>query len=320
MKTVDITVPPTDNTFKKYIPILTTICCLTSIILFVGINSEGKPDNWDIYKKWGSPSATDIFKGSYWGLLTSNFLHIEIWHIALNLYWLWIFGKKIEFESTKIFYGLLILSSALVSSISELSFADTTGIGLSGIGYSLFGFILIKGKTTEAYKDYIDKRTIGLFIFWLFLCIVLTKTKAWSIGNAAHIGGLLWGVTLAYISKYDNIKQWAIGILLFSVLSSSVFWNPFSTSWLSHKAYELHKDQKIEEAITVYKEILNRDEDNEFAKENLKQLEVYKLQEKAIELHTNQRYDEARELYYQILSIDINNDWAKENLARLPNE
>lgn len=319
-ETIEITLPTTDVTFKKYFPILTAICCLTSIVLFIGINLEGKLDNWEVYRKWGSPSVTDIFNGSYWGLITSNFLHTELWHIAFNLYWLWIFGKKIEFESKKYFYGILILSSAFVSSFSELSFADTTGIGLSGIGYSLFGFIFLKSQTTEAYKNYPDKRTKRLFLFWLLLCIVLTQTKAWTVGNAAHVGGLLWGMTLAYISKFDKYKQWTAGLLLFSVLASSIFWSPFSTSWLSHQAFELHKNQKVDQAIIVYKKILSRDPQNEFAKANLKQLEIHKLQEKALELHTSQKYNEARQVYNQILSIDPDEQWAKDNLKILPNE
>ncbi|HRH50532.1 MAG TPA: rhomboid family intramembrane serine protease [Panacibacter sp.] len=320
IETTDIIQPTTDNSFKKYIPIVTAICCLISIVLFIGINLEGKLDNWEVYKKWGAPSVTDIFNGSYWGLIASNFLHVQLWHIAFNLYWLWIFGKKIEFESNKKFYCLLILSSALVCSLAELSFANTTGIGLSGIGYSLFGFIFIKSKTTEAYKNYLNKRTIRLFIFWLVLCIVLTQTKAWNVGNAAHIGGLLWGMTLAYIAKFDNYKQWLVGFGLLSLLTSSIFWNPFSTSWLSYQAYELHKNQKVDEAMAIYKKILNRDPSNEFAKVNLKQLEIHKLQEKALELHKNRKYEEARQVYNQILSIDPDEQWAKDNLKLLPVE
>lgn len=317
---INIAIPTTDVSFKKYFPILTVICGLISIILFVGINMEGKLDNWEIYKKWGSPSSTDIFNGSYWGLITSNFLHTELWHIGFNLYWLWIFGKKIEYESKKTFYGLLILSSALVSSLSELSFADTTGIGLSGVDYSLFGFIFVKSRTTEVYRNYLDNKTIRLFIFWLFLCIVLTRTRTWNVGNAAHIGGLLWGMMLAYISKFDSYKQWIAGLLLFSVLASSIFWNPFSTSWLCHQAFELHKNQKVDEAIIVYKKILSRDPQNEFAKANLKQLEIHKLQEKAVEFHTIQKYKEARQVYNQILSLDPDEQWAKDNLKLLPGE
>jgi membrane associated rhomboid family serine protease len=304
----------TNGTFKKYIPVLTSVCCLTSIALFIGINPEGSLDNWEVYKKWGSPSSTDIFDGNYGGLITSNFLHTEIWHIAFNLYWVWIFGKKIEFEAGRIYFGILILTSALVSSASQLAFSDSTGIGLSGIGYSLFGFILIKSKTTEEYKNYLDKRTIKIFILWLVLCIILTQAKAWSVGNAAHISGLLWGLTMAFISKLGGHKQWAIGTGLLLIIVSSIFWTPFSTSWLSHKAYALHADKKEDEAMEVYKKILIREPDNECAKENLKQIEIHKLEEKAYEFHTKENYVEAKKLYIQILGIDKDNQWAQENL------
>lgn len=310
----------TDNSFKKYIPIVTAICCLTSLVLFIGINLEGELDTWDVYKKWGAPSVTDIFNGDYWGLITSNFLHVEIWHIAFNLYWLWIFGKKIEFEANKTLYVFFILSSALVSSLAQLAFSDTTGIGLSGVGYALFGFLYVKSKTTEEYNNYLDKRTINLFLFWLVLCVVLTKTGVWTVGNAAHIGGLMWGVLIAYISKYDKLVQWSAGIIYIALLTIWIMRSPFSTSYLSHQAYELHKNQKVDEAIEVYQKILRRDRDSEFAKENLKQLELHQLEVKALELHTKQKYSEARQLYNQILSIDKDNQWAKENLSRLPSE
>jgi len=317
---VGITQPTPDNTFKKYVPILTIICCLVSVVLFIGINLDGKPSDWAVYKKWGAPSAPDIFNGSYWGLITSNFLHTELWHIAFNLYWFWYFGKKIEFESSKFYYGLLIISSALISSLSELAFANTTGIGLSGIGYAFFGFIFVKSKISEEYKNYISNKTTSLFIFWLLLCVVLSKTKIWNVGNAAHIGGFLWGMTFAYISRFDNYKQLIFGLATFSLLGSSVFWSPYSITWLSCKAYKLHKAQKVDEAIAAYKEILSRDEDNEFAKTNLQQLEIQKLEEKALDLHKKQQYREARQVYNQILSMDKDNQWVLENLKRLPPE
>jgi tetratricopeptide (TPR) repeat protein len=157
-------------------------------------------------------------------------------------------------------------------------------------------------------------------MFWLMLCIVLTQTKAWTVGNAAHIGGLLWGITIAYISRFQIAKQATISIAVLAFLTSMIFWTPFSTSYLSHQAYELHKDQKVDEAIVVYKKILDRDSNSVFAKENLKQLEIHKLSEKAVKLHSDQKYNEARQLYNEILLIDKDYEWAKENLKLLPNE
>ncbi len=280
----------------------------------------GELDDVEDYRRWGAPSVTHIFGGDYWGLISSNFFHVEIWHIAFNLYWLWFFGRKIEFESEKLFYIFLILSSALISSLAQLSFSPTTGIGLSGIGYALFGYLYVKSKTTEAYKGYLDKNTIYLFLFWLVLCIVLTKTGIMSIGNAAHIGGLAWGALLAYIGRRALYLQWIAGISYVGLLILMIFYSPFSTSYLSYQAYVLHNNQKVDEAITVYQKILKRDPGSEFARENLKQLTVYQLEKKASDLHTNEKYSEARELYNQILSIDKDNEWAKENLKLLPDE
>jgi membrane associated rhomboid family serine protease len=310
----------TNTPFQKYLPAVTITCCVTSIVLFIGINLESEIDNWDVYKKWGAPASTDIFNGDLWGLITSNFLHVEIWHIAFNLYWFWIFGKKVEFENSKLFYGLFILSSALVSSLSQLAFSDSTGIGLSGIGYALFGFLYLKSKTDETYKGYLDKKTINLFIFWLALCVILTKTGAWTVGNAAHIGGLLWGITIAYVSKFKKNLQLSIRFLYITILVALIFYGPFSTSFLTYRAYKLHENQKVDEAIIVYKKILKVEPNNEWAKENLKQLELRQLEEKALEFHQKQNYSEARKLYNQILNIDKNNEWAKDNLSRLPTQ
>lgn len=303
--------------FEKFIPVITTICCITGVVLFIGINIEPDTNNWDVYKKWGAPSETEIFNGSYWGLFTSNFLHTQIWHIVFNLYWLWIFGKKIEFENSKLFYAFLIYSSALVSSLSELSFDNTTGIGLSGICYSLFGFIFIKGKQAGVYKGYLSTKVTRLFFIWLVVCIVLTKMKVWNIGNAAHVGGLLWGMMLAYTSPWPGYKQWAIAATVLFVLASSVVWSPWSTGWLSNRAYHLHKEQKLDEAILIYKKILQRDPDNIFAKTNLKQVEIYQLQNKALDLEKSQQYELAITVYEKIVQLDTANEFGKTNLRRL---
>jgi GlpG protein len=313
--------PPVDPVFKKYIPIATVIFCAASIVLFLGINLfEDKPISMEAYRKWGASSFTEIFDGDYWGLITSNFLHVEVWHIIFNLFWFWFLGKKIEFESNKLFYLLLVLSSALVSSLAQLSFSDASGIGLSGIAYAFFGFVFIKSKSSDAYKNYLDRQAISLFFAWLVICIVITKLGLMNIGNAAHVGGLVWGMLLAYLTRFASYKQWAGALLLLAVLGSSVWWSPFSVSLLSHQAFKLHNAQKLEEAMVLYRKILDRDADNEFAKINLKQLEIHTLSQKAAELQINKKFKEAREVYNKILAIDKDNAMAKENLQLLPKE
>lgn len=306
------------NSFRKFTPLLTIGCCLISIFLFIGINLERTLDNWHVYKRWGAPSLNDIFDGSYWGLISSSFLHVEAWHILFNLYWFFLFGKKIEFESKKAFYIFFILTSALVSSLAQLGFSDSTGIGLSGIVYAFFGYLFIKNKTSKNYENSLNKKVNIIFFVWLFFCIILTETKILIVGNAAHFAGLFWGLTIAFISKFRPYLQGILGILIFSIIGTSILWNPFSISWISYKAYKLHENQKNEEAEILYHKILERDPENEFAKNNLNQLKIIKLSQKAYQLHISRKYKEAKNLYNEILKIDKNNKWAKENLKLIP--
>jgi len=97
------------------------------------------------------------------------------------------------------------------------------------------------------------------------LCVILTKTGAWNVGNAAHIGGLLWGVLIAYISKYDKYVQWSSGFIYIASLAILIFHGPFSTSYLSYQAYEFQKNEKVDDAIEAYKKVLKRDPNSEFA-------------------------------------------------------
>jgi GlpG protein len=293
---------------------------IASVILFVGFNLEADVTTWEPYRKWGAPSATDIFNGSYWGLLTSNFLHTQLWHIGFNLYWLWVFGNIIERNSKRLNYIILIVTSGIISSLAQLGFSESTGIGLSGIGYALFGFLFVKSRTAPEYTDCLEQKTITLFLVWLVACFVMTWADVWNVGNAAHVSGMIWGMTIAYTAKMSVPRRWSIRMVLFAVIGTSFLWNPFSISWLSHRAYALHENQKLEEAMTLYEKILKRDSTNEFASTNLAQLKKHQLYDSAYKYHVELNYEKARTLYLEILRIYPDDERAQTNLNLLPNE
>jgi GlpG protein len=304
--------------YNKYVPWVTVICCMVCVVLFIGINAASDTNNWDNYRKWGAPSITDIWNGAYWGLLTSVFVHKAVWHIVFNVSWFWQFGKKIEFESPKIFFCLFILSSAYISSACELTFAGTTGIGLSGVVYSMFGYIFVMSKSAPQYENFMSKKVIYLFIVWLLLCIVLSALKIWQVGNAAHVAGLLWGALVGKLSKYSMAVKLSAAAFVISFLSATVVWQPWSVDWLSNKAHNLYLDSKFDQADVLCKKILSKDTSNTFAKQTLNAIQVYQLSTKAFAAHKDGRFEEARWFYTKILEIDPKNDWAKENISRLP--
>ncbi len=301
-----------------FFPVITASVGIICIGLFVGINLEESLDSWDAYRRWGAPSPSDIFSGSYWGLVSSNFLHLKGWHIAFNLFWLWFFGQKIEFEKGKPFYIFLILSSALISSLAELGFTNDSGIGFSGIGYAMFGYIWIKSRYSENFRYYLHQSIIILFLVWLVFCYILTITDIWVVGNAAHFFGMIWGMLIAYGETQNQIRAWLMNTGFFVLVATAILWNPYATSWLMHKAYTLHLAGELESASEYYEQILERDPDNFLANDNYPSLRIDLLQQRAFSKHSDKDYEGAREIYNELLELDPDNEWAKENLKRLP--
>jgi GlpG protein len=133
-----------------------------------------------------------------WRLLTSALPHGSIWHLAFNVYWTWVFGTILErrFGHLPLFAIILLLAAA--SAAAEFAFLEG-GIGLSGVGYGLFGILWILSRRDPTFANAIDQRTITLFIAWFFLCIVMTYTNVMRIANIAHGAGALVGALVGWI-------------------------------------------------------------------------------------------------------------------------
>ena len=142
--------------------------------------------------------------GQLWRLLTSALPHRDPFHLAFNLYWLWVLGTLIEayLGAMKTFalYALLAAGSAA----AEYALLDG-GCGLSGIVFGLFGMLTALTHQRDArFKDAIDARTVHLFAAWFFFCIVLTITGILPVANLAHLFGAILGGLVGFAMKQPH--------------------------------------------------------------------------------------------------------------------
>src|SRR5216683_2448506 len=105
----------------------------------------------------------EIRRGQLWRLVTSILPHIDILHLTFNLYWLWVLGTVVERVYGHLRTALVLLLFAVGSSSWDFAFAQG-GVGLSGVGYGLFGLLYVLSQHDERFKDSLDKRTVKLFI------------------------------------------------------------------------------------------------------------------------------------------------------------
>ena len=97
----------------------------------------------------------------------------------------------------------MVLVSAVLSNLGQhfyMEQADPGGLhsfgGLSGVGYAMFGYLWMKGQYEPEQGMILHPNTITMMLFWLVLCMT---GLVGPIANAAHVVGLLVGVTFGLL-------------------------------------------------------------------------------------------------------------------------
>ena len=236
-------------------PWLTWIIAAICVGIFVGVNLSGDASSWEGMRRWGAPPAQTIWHGAYWGLVTSVFVHVAIWHLAFNLYWLWILGRILETTIGSTRWLAFFAASAIVSSAAQLAVSGATGIGLSGVIYAVFGFMWVGRRAYPGFARVLPPQTVRLFLGWLVLCIVLTALDVWKVGNAAHIGGLLFGLGVGWAFVVVPRATWpklALGALSLAATVLALTWCPWNFEWVAARAYAAHARGDYAAAVEGY--------------------------------------------------------------------
>ena len=249
----------------------TVVACAVAIIVFVGISALGPDPSWSQVSRWGYVPAEQIWDGAYWGLISSAFVHFQLWHLAFNLYWLWRFGRPLERWAGTLKWLAFVLCAAMVSSTAQLLITDDTGVGASGIVYALFGLLWRGRHTIPEAGTVLDKNTVVLFFVWLVGAAVATQLDAVNIGNAAHAAGLLFGIVVAeWRVRRVHPKMAAAGTMVLGALALiGMRANPWSRRWLEHVAVRTHRAHAYDAAAWAYERGLARGSDSTWAFHNL---------------------------------------------------
>jgi membrane associated rhomboid family serine protease len=193
--------------------IVTVGLIVINVVFFVIANATGGI-NGDFVARMAQITSIDfpraglegVAQGSYWQLITSTFLHIQILHLVMNMIGLWIFGSFLESQLGRWRYVALYLLTGFAGSVGVYLLTGpfvpgqgvTYSLGASGSVFGLFGaalLILMK-----------QKRDVTQLLILLGLNLAITFTVP-DIAWQAHLGGLAAGLILGAGFAYAPRQQ-----------------------------------------------------------------------------------------------------------------
>lgn len=168
-----------------------------------------------------------ILDGQYYRLFTSMFMHANIYHIAFNMYALFILGKQAESFFGRGKFITIYLLSGLSSSLLSVLLNNGYSVGASGAIFGILGALLYFGYN---YRVYLGNSLVNQIIPVIIINLIFGFTVS-SVDNFGHIGGLIGGFCTAMAvglttksGKTDKLNGIIITALLFAFL---IFMNFF---------------------------------------------------------------------------------------------
>ena len=158
----------------------------------------------------------------YWRLVTPVFIHVNLPHVLINMYSLWVIGPWVEklYGSAKfvVFWVACGIAGVVASYLSVIpgshpgligSFLikphDEPSAGASGALFGLVGVLFVFGikyrhELPEGFKRAFGTGMLPIILLNLGIGFMLRGV----IDNAAHLGGLLSGAAFAAVVSYKR--------------------------------------------------------------------------------------------------------------------
>lgn len=193
---------------------LNTILIILNVILFIvfSLLIYFNLTTWDFI----AIKPSNILNGEYlWTFLTSMFMHAGFFHLLVNMLSLFFVGSLIEKIIGRKRYLWFYIFSGIFASLffvlMSLVFSSDFGayaVGASGALFGLIGLLMLLTPNLPVYIMFIPIPIKMKYAApgMLILLWVISLAGNISIGNTAHLGGLVAGLVYgAFLrSKYKN--------------------------------------------------------------------------------------------------------------------
>jgi rhomboid protease GluP len=165
-----------------------------NIIIFL-LQSLTGTDQW---LNFGAKVNAAIVAGEWWRLITPMFLHVNILHIAINSYSLYIFGPQVEVLFGYRRFLVVYLLSGVAGTVLSFALSPNPSVGASGAIFGLVGAMLVYFYRHRKLFGEMGRRRLVDIISIAAINLIFGFSVS-GIDNWGHVGGLAGGAVLAWL-------------------------------------------------------------------------------------------------------------------------
>lgn len=183
-----------------YTPLLLYANIFIFKLMVLATNSSIFNIEVNVLTQWGGNFRPLTINGQFWRLFTSMFLHINFYHLAVNMFALLYIGSILEKTIGRGMFLFAYIVSGIVASVSSLLINDmVVSVGASGAIFGVFGvlFVLLQQKDGFDFPAVSREQLLGITSMYAVISIINGFLRP-GVDNAAHIGGLLCGILIGF--------------------------------------------------------------------------------------------------------------------------
>lgn len=192
---------------------LIAACVLVAAVELASGRNASLTNNWVF--EHGALFASGVFTqfgpvmgvahGEWWRLFTSMFLHVNFFHLAMNMYSLYFAGSILEQLIGRWRFLLLYVVSGLAGSAGALVYSpQVPTVGASGAIFGILGALFVLERRG-------DISTGGQIAGLIVLNLVITFVFSSYISVGGHVGGLIGGLALMWMLLQFR-RSWLVSL------------------------------------------------------------------------------------------------------------
>ena len=178
-------------------PVTIALVAVNVLVFLLLTATGGSEDVVNLYR-WGAKYGPAIADGEWWRLILPIFMHIGFFHLLTNSIGLLVFGSMAERLLGSPAYLAIYLVTGILGNVASFVLSPALGAGASGAVFGVIGAFGVYLLLNRQVMGDVARQALTSVGFIIVLNIGIGFATA-GIDNAAHVGGLLGGMFMAYL-------------------------------------------------------------------------------------------------------------------------